>query len=158
MPQPLEHALEHIMRLGARHEQSLIDQPGRDAASTELKRSLRELLDSLLVAPVAQRIEDIALFETNSGPLLYQHPLIPDVPTSGPVGVEQPRVQRAKLAALSRQLGHHQRPAGIRDLVERLGVGKPGLVEHREKAAVKPLPVAALKIGARNPLRRILGM
>ncbi len=34
VPQPLEHALEHIVGLGARHEQPLVDQPSGHAAGT----------------------------------------------------------------------------------------------------------------------------
>jgi hypothetical protein len=134
VPQPLEHALERVMGLRARHQQALIDHPRGDTAGTDVQCGAGLCLNPVQVTPVPEGIDDLRLVEPDRSPLLRQDPLVAYVPASRPVGVEQARVQLIERAAIPRQLREHQRAARIGDLLERFGVRQPRLLEHRPPA------------------------
>jgi hypothetical protein len=158
VPEALEHTRENVVWLRARDEHPLIDQPGWDAAGAKFDRGPRLHLDALQVPPVSQGVDDLAFVDPDGGSLLDQDALVADVTAPRPVGVKQARVKRVERAPLAREFGEHQRATRVRHLVERLCVWEPGSLKHHSQAIGKLRAVAALKLGTRDALWRVLGV
>ena len=97
-----------------------------------------------------------AFVETCGRRLLHEHPFVADVTAARPVGVEEPLVDRVEDVPLAGQLGEHQRTPRIRHLFEALGVRQSRLREHRIAPVGEPAAIAALELGARDSLGRVL--
>jgi hypothetical protein len=106
--QPLEHSCEDVMGLGAWDEQPVVDQPGRDAVGAELECGAGLRLDAVEVALVMEGVDNVSLLESDRGALLDEDTLFADVARSGPVGIEQARVECWQGTAFARQLCQHQ--------------------------------------------------
>jgi hypothetical protein len=158
MSQSLQYPSEDLVRLGTGHEHALVDHPRRNPTRAQLQRDARLLLDSCQVAVVCQGLEDLALVEARFRAFLHKHPLITYVAAVRPVGAKQTHVQSVEHVSVTRQFGQHQRAAGVGHLVQRPRVRQPGLFEQRPTSLGELRAVTALELGARDALRRILGV
>lgn len=158
VPEALEHAGEDVVGLSARHEHPFIDQPGWDAPGAKFDRGPRLSLDQLQVPLVSQGVDDLHFAHPSRSSLLDEHALVADVAAPRPVRVKQAGVKSVERAAFARELGEHQRATRVGHPFEPFCVWQPGLFKHESQAIGELRAVAALKLRAWDPLRRVLGV
>jgi hypothetical protein len=151
-----QRLFEHLSRLCAQDQELAVQDERGNAVRADSDRLLGRDRYALRVVVAGYDSLNVVGGESNVARERAQDAVVADVRAFLPVGVHQPVVECLVQAAVPRELREAERSERARDDVARRRVCEAVRLERLLEAVVEGLPVARVKLLARNSFRWIL--